>query len=103
MLVRSLSCRYTFVGTISGFPDIDESMWYAEYITFASKNGWINGYADGNFRPNTFITRAEAAKILARAIKVKIPPRTVSSFIDVPKDSSFVPYIETLKKQKIIT
>lgn len=34
MLVRSLSCRYTFSGTDSGFSDVDTNMWYAEYITF---------------------------------------------------------------------
>ncbi len=102
MLVRSLSCRYSFVGTDSKFPDIEKSMWYAEYITFAVKNGWISGYSDGTFRPNAAITRAEAAKILARAIKLKIPPRTTSSFVDVPKTSVFVPYIETLRINKII-
>lgn len=102
MLVRSLSCRYTFVGTDSKFPDVEKDKWYAEYITFAVKNGWINGYSDGTFRPNANITRAEAAKILARAIKLKIQPRTRSSFEDVPEKSVFVPYIETLKSNKII-
>lgn len=77
-------------------------MWYAEYITFASKNGWINGYSDGSFRPNAPITRAEATKILARSIKLPIIPRTTSSFEDVPDTSVFVPYIETLKAKKII-
>lgn len=78
-------------------------MWYAEYITFAAKNGWINGYNDGTFRPNAPITRAEVAKILARSIKLKIPPRTESTFEDVPDESVFVPYIETLKSKNIIT
>lgn len=77
-------------------------MWYAEYITFAVKNGWINGYSDGTFRPNRLITRAEAAKILARAIKLRIPPRTVSTFIDVPEANVFIPYIESLKDKRII-
>ena len=46
MLVRALSCRYTFSGTDSGFSDVAENQWYAEYITFATKNKWIDGYAD---------------------------------------------------------
>lgn len=78
-------------------------MWYAEYITFAAKNGWINGYSDGTFRPDAPITRAEATKILARSIKLPIIPRTTSSFDDVPNTSVFVPYIETLKAKKIIS
>jgi hypothetical protein len=102
MLVRSLSCRYSFVWTESNFDDVDKDMWYAEYITFAVKNGWINGYNDWTFRPNKLITRAEAAKILARAIKLRIPPRTTSSFIDVPQENVFIPYIESLKDKRII-
>lgn len=70
MLVRALSCHYIYLGMDTGFPDVEASMWYAEYIKFAVTNGWIHGYADGNFRPNAPITRDEAAKMLARAIKL---------------------------------
>jgi hypothetical protein len=103
MLVRSLSCRYEYVWVDSNFPDVDTTKWYAEYITFAVKNGWINGYADGDFRPDAPITRAEAAKILANAIKLTAPDSITSSFKDVPEDSVFVPYIEVLKDKKIIS
>ncbi len=103
MLVRSLSCRYEYIGVDSNFPDVGTDRWYAEYITFAVKNGWINGYADGAFRPDAPITRAEAAKILANAIKLKSSTKFASSFKDVPKDSNFVPYIELLKNKKIIS
>ncbi len=84
------------------FKDTDKNMWYAEYIAFAVKNDWITGYSDGTFRPNALITRAEAAKILARAIKLRIPPRTFSSFLDVPNTNVFVPYIESLREKRII-
>ncbi|MBP9779643.1 S-layer homology domain-containing protein, partial [Candidatus Gracilibacteria bacterium] len=102
MLVRSLSCRYMFVGTETKFSDVSRDMWYAEYIAFAVENEWINGYSDGTFRPDALITRAEAAKILARSIKLRIPPRTISTFIDVPNSSVFVPYIESLRDNNII-
>lgn len=103
MLVRSLSCRYEYIGVDSNFPDVDSTKWYAEYITFAVKNSWINGYADGDFRPNMPITRAEAAKILANAIKLTTSGNIISSFKDVPETSTFVPYIEVLKNNKIIS
>jgi hypothetical protein len=102
MLVRSLSCRYMFVGTDTKFSDVNRDMWYAEYIAFAVENEWINGYSDGTFRPDALITRAEAAKILARSIKLRISPRTISTFIDVPNSSVFVPYIESLRDSNII-
>ena len=104
MLVRSLSCRYTYLGNKSGFPDVDPNIWYAEYITFAVKNGWINGYEDGNFRPNAPITRDEAAKILARAIHLSTDTQanTASPFQDIAKTSEFLPYIESLREHHIL-
>jgi S-layer homology domain len=102
MLVRSLSCRYAFLGTDSGFNDVNKDAWYAEYITFGVKNGWMGGYSDGGFHPDAPITRAEAAKILSNAIKLEKNPNGVSSFVDVPNNSVFNPYIEALKDNKII-
>lgn len=60
-------------------------MWYAEYIKFAVANGWINGYRDGDFRPNAPITRDEAAKILSRAIQLNTKDTDIAStpFTDV--------------------
>jgi large repetitive protein len=103
MLVRSLSCRYAFLGTDSGFNDVNKDAWYAEYITFGVKNGWMGGYSDGGFHPDAPITRAEAAKILSNAIKLEKNPNGVSSFVDVPNNSVFNPYIEALKDNKIIS
>ena len=37
MLVRALSCRYSYLGTDAGFPDVESELWYAPYITFASE------------------------------------------------------------------
>lgn len=101
MLTRSLGCQYAYTGTISGFPDVNSSDWSAEYITFAVKKGWINGYANGTFGPNNPITRAEAAKILARSIALPATA-TTSSFTDVPTESTFIPYIQALSEARIM-
>lgn len=102
MLVRSLSCRYTYLGTNTGFPDVSPKMWYAEYIKFAVENKWINGYKDGNFRPNAPITRDEAAKILSNAIKLQTNRQSTTDFSDITKNSEFIPFIETLKEKGIM-
>ena len=103
MLVRSLSCRYTYLGTDTGFSDVDQNQWYAEYIKFAVEHKWINGYKDGTFRPNAPITRDEAAKILTRAIQLSTQNSNyTTSFSDVPASSEFIPYIETLKSHGIM-
>jgi hypothetical protein len=40
------------------FSDID-GHWAAELINSASIKGWVNGYPDGTFKPDQYITRAE--------------------------------------------
>ncbi len=47
--------------------DIDEH-WAEEYIKRASSYGWIEGYNDDTFRPDNFITRAEAMTLINRVL-----------------------------------
>jgi len=52
------------------FPDVSGREWYSLYVNFAGKNGVVNGYADGKFRPSNNINRAEIAKMAAQARKM---------------------------------
>ena len=54
-------------GGTSMFTDIDRH-WAEDYINRAAAAGWINGYADGTFRPNAYITRAEAVTLINRML-----------------------------------
>ena len=51
------------------FSDVPGSHWAAKYINFAATRGWVNGYADGTFRPNNSITRAEVAADTCRLLE----------------------------------
>lgn len=51
------------------FSDMPGSHWAAKYINFAATRGWVNGYADGTFRPNNSITRAEVAAVTCRLLE----------------------------------
>lgn len=51
------------------FSDVPSSHWAAKYINFAATRGWVNGYADGTFRPNNSITRAEVAAVTCRLME----------------------------------
>lgn len=42
--------------------------WAAAEIRRAAAAGWINGYSDGTFRPDAYISRAEAATIINRML-----------------------------------
>lgn len=48
------------------FPDVAAGSYYESAIAWAAANGVINGYEDGNYRPNEAISREELAAILYR-------------------------------------
>ena len=49
------------------FPDID-GHWAQDYINQAAENGFIEGYPDGTFGPDKYITRAEAVTMVNRTL-----------------------------------
>ena len=49
------------------FSDIS-GHWAAEAINKAADIGWITGYSDGTFKPNQYITRAEAMTLINRVL-----------------------------------
>jgi len=48
------------------FPDVSSSNWFNNAISVMSSMSIVNGYEDGTFKPNSAITRAELATIVAR-------------------------------------
>ncbi|MEE0777112.1 MAG: S-layer homology domain-containing protein [Bacillota bacterium] len=48
---------------VSSFKDVDPNAWYAPYVQAMVADGVINGYADGTFKPDSNVTRAEFAKM----------------------------------------
>ena len=75
-------------GADAGFSDVPANAWYYDSISTAVEYGWIGGYADGTFRPNKSITRAEVVTIvnrmLNRSFDTSVSYRTVTRFTDVP-------------------
>ena len=67
-LARNLMLQET-VGETLGFSDTRTlSEWSRGLIGAAVKEGVLNGYADGSFKPQSNITRGELAAMLVRAI-----------------------------------
>src|SRR5450756_841446 len=68
------------------------------------RQGIMIGDASGTFRPDAFITRAEAAAVLLRTLKVEpFHNLTASSFNDVPATHWALGYIESMQKYGLIT
>ncbi len=67
-------CARFDTGKSSGtqsFTDI-KGHWAEKYIERAAELGWIKGFEDGTFRPDTYITRAQAMTMINRVLN-RIP------------------------------
>jgi|GEM_PF-3300757 len=74
--------RAEFAAIASRFDTLEESTdnqfsdvsnhWAKSYINSAAKKGWINGYNDGTFKPDQYITRAEAMTLINRVLERRV-------------------------------
>ncbi|MED4955399.1 S-layer homology domain-containing protein [Paenibacillus macerans] len=74
--------RAEFAAIASRFDKLDERQndtftditghWAEKYIASAANKGWIKGYTDGTFKPDQYITRAEAAKFINSVLNRKV-------------------------------
>lgn len=67
----------------TGFQDVQPDHWASKAIESAVGKGYFKGYADGAFKPNATVTRAEFAALLARVSKAEADVTTHASFADL--------------------
>lgn len=65
----------------SRFSDVDQGVYYGQPIHYLAEQGFIDGYADGTFRPKKEISRAEAVQIMVNAFNLS-GSGSGSAFID---------------------
>ncbi|WP_027087450.1 S-layer homology domain-containing protein [Cohnella panacarvi] len=56
--------------------------WAESSINRAASSGFVDGYADGTFRPNAEITRSEMAVMVANASDLIVDPNAATGFAD---------------------
>lgn len=64
------------------FKDVKQE-WFSPQVCFAKSQGWIGGFADGTFKPEDQLSRAETIKILVTAFGLKEGRAEFKSFEDV--------------------
>lgn len=69
----------------SPFSDVHLYSWYLPYVKKAKELGLTKGYEDGTFKPEQFINRAEAVKILFSAFGFDLSSRPVTESINTKK------------------
>ncbi|MCD7948192.1 MAG: carboxypeptidase-like regulatory domain-containing protein [Oscillospiraceae bacterium] len=81
------------VAAASSFTDVAADKWYAQSVNYLASIGVLDGYADGTFRPEQTITRAEFAAIASRFDKLEASESVV--FSDVSADHWAEGYINS--------
>ncbi|PRX61983.1 S-layer family protein [Cohnella sp. SGD-V74] len=83
MLMNALGTPAADEAAESGFTDAAAiGEWARKAIAQASQAGIVSGYADGSFRPNANVSRAEIAVMLARASQLSLSEESATPFTD---------------------
>jgi len=88
-----------------GFLDVSENAWYKAQIQKAIKQGYISGYDDNRFRPDEYISRHEAAVIIAKILNLdfSIENNEVKIFSDWSSIPSWsMKYVNALVKHGLM-
>jgi hypothetical protein len=89
------------VAASAAFSDVPSLHPNADAIAYVKAEGIVEGYADGTFKPDQTINRAEFTKIILIAIGGDSDCST-SAFRDVPLRTWFAPYVCGAKAHRLI-
>lgn len=71
------------------FSDVSNNAWYAEGVAWATTQGIVGGYGNGQFGPNDNITREQLAVMLWRYAGEPTPIGSELHFADAAKASNW--------------
>lgn len=93
--VFCLSMLCISANAASPFPDVPENAPYAEAAATLAELGVLQGDSQGNFNPDSSITRAQAAAVICRMIGAEEAAQSMTQqvFSDVPSSHWAVGYI----------
>lgn len=83
------------------FTDMPAKHEFLPYVRFLKQQGILSGYEDGTFKPNEPLTRAQMAKLLSTAFKLKGHP--TKPFKDIETGHWAAEYIDALAANGITT
>ena len=91
------------VGVSTSFNDVPTDYWSASWIKQLAAEGITGGCGNGNYCPETIVTRAQMAVFLLRAkyTSAYTPPSATGDFTDVPLDYWSAAWIEQLAAEGI--
>ncbi|WP_191991788.1 S-layer homology domain-containing protein [Bacillus aerolatus] len=93
---------FSFSAKAAGFKDLTESHRFYEEMLFLESEGVISGYTDSTFRPDEEVTRAAAAIMIGRALRLSGEQRA-TKFSDVGANQKASGYIASAVEKGIIS
>jgi Trypsin-like peptidase domain/S-layer homology domain len=76
------------------FPDVIQD-WYAKYVCFGAERGWIEGYDDGFFKPENYVNKVEAIKMILEVLDMDLETASTEVYTDVEMGQWYTNYINT--------
>ncbi|MEA1902420.1 MAG: S-layer homology domain-containing protein [Actinomycetota bacterium] len=95
-LVRSLNESVKGWDYKGYFADVSNLAWHAPYVERLYELGITTGYADGTYRPDGAVSRAEMAVFVARAFGLPLNAQLGSTFEDVTEDAWYASHVGAL-------
>jgi len=88
------------------FKDVNADAWFSAVVCDASKNAYVAGYSDGNFRPEKVVNRVEALKMIHTVFGFQLNSNAsmtpVKAFTDVSLDAWYTAYMANAFEKKIL-
>ena len=97
-----LAFSHDITSSTSTFDDVSSGAWYKDYVTYAKDQDIVSGYSDGTFKPDSYVDRAGAIKIILLAAGVDVGTSTTPNFSDVSSSDWFAVYTAYAKANAII-
>jgi hypothetical protein len=89
------------------FPDVEIDSWYEPFVCDAAARKYVNGYADGTFRPNDSVNKVEALKMIMTVFDMPLETvtddnREIVNFADVSLSAWYTQYLLTAYNIKVL-
>ncbi|PKL36639.1 hypothetical protein CVV38_01915 [Candidatus Peregrinibacteria bacterium HGW-Peregrinibacteria-1] len=103
ILFLSLFLIGASVGFAESYKDVSTDSKYYEAVEYLTEKGVVNGYADGTFKPDVLVNRAEAIKMVALAFALSPSGSEVRAFPDVRSTDWFYDFVMKAASRSVVS
>lgn len=102
IIIQTVVLSFFLINVSNASTDIVGNEFYYHIESLKEAN-IVDGYSDGTFRPDNFVTRGEIAKFIANAFDLELSSSLNYKFYDVEDNNVFKSYIYALKEHNIVS